>query len=171
MKIGVISDTHIPRASKVIPEKVFELFAGVELILHAGDLVEEAVIEQLEAIAPVIAVHGNRDSNELKLLLPESRIIELKGFRIGILHGHGDNGTTLERLPEFFKGETLDCIIFGHNHIPFNQKINNTLYFNPGSPTFKKRQKYPSVGIIVLGEEIQSRIEYLVDDVSGDLPL
>ncbi|MCX7749627.1 MAG: metallophosphatase family protein [Clostridia bacterium] len=161
MKIGVISDTHIPRSAKTIPDKVFEIFTGVELIIHAGDIAEEAAIEQLEAVAPVIAVHGNRDSDAMKKTLPERRILELEGFRIGILHGHGDKGTTRDRLPEFFNGEALDLIIFGHSHIPFNQRIGETLYFNPGSPTMKKRQRYPSVGIISLGEEIQASIEYL----------
>ncbi len=161
MKIGVISDTHIPRASKAIPEEVFRIFSGVELIIHAGDIVEEAAINELESIAPVIAVHGNRDSEALKRSLPENRILTLKGFRIGVLHGHGEKGTTLSRMPEFFKEEALDCIIFGHSHIPFNQKINDTLYFNPGSPTAKKRQKYPSVGIIMLADEIHARIEYI----------
>lgn len=112
-------------------------------------------------MAPVLAVQGNRDSDELKLTLPETRILELKGFRIGILHGHGDKGTTLQRLPEFFKGETLDCIIFGHSHIPFNRRIGDTLYFNPGSPTVKKRQRYPSVGVITLDKEIEANIVYL----------
>ncbi|KNY29908.1 metallophosphoesterase family protein [Pseudobacteroides cellulosolvens] len=161
MKIGVISDTHIPRASKAVPKEVFKIFSGAELIIHAGDIVEEAAIKELESIAPVIAVHGNRDSEELKSSLPENRILTLKGFRIGVLHGHGEKGTTLSRMPEFFKDEALDCIIFGHSHIPYNQMINNTLYFNPGSPTAKKRQKYPSVGIIVLDNEIHASIEYL----------
>jgi putative phosphoesterase len=161
LKIGVISDTHVPRAAKAIPDEIFEIFLGADLIIHAGDIVEEVAIKQLEDIAPVIAVHGNRDPESLKFSLPESRILELKGFRIGVLHGHGDKGTTRSRLPEFFKNETLDCIIFGHSHIPFNQIINNTLYFNPGSPTAKKRQKYPSVGIILLDSEIHASIEYL----------
>lgn len=156
MKIGVIADTHIPRASKRVPEKVFELFHRVELIIHAGDIVQEMALKQLETIAPVIAVHGIRDSDELKASLPESRIIELKGFKIGILHGHGEKGTTMQRLPGFFAGENLDCIIFGHSHIPYNQKIGNTLYFNPGSPTVKKRQKLPSVGILTLSNTIES---------------
>lgn len=124
-------------------------------------MVEEPVIRWLEAIAPVIAVYGNRDSDQLKLSLPEKKILELEGFRIGILHGHGDKGTTLDRLPDFFRDEALDCIIFGHSHIPFNKRIGSTLYFNPGSPTVKKRQRYPSVGIIILDEDIKSEIEFL----------
>ena len=122
---------------------------------------EESVIGQLEVMAPVIAVYGNRDSDRLKLTLPEKKILELEGFRIGILHGHGDKGTTLDRLPDFFKDEALDCIIFGHSHIPFNKRIGPTLYFNPGSPTVKKRQKHPSVGIILLNEDIKSSIVFL----------
>ncbi len=121
------------------------------------------MIRQLEAVAPVAAVYGNRDSEELKQILPEQRIIESDKFRIGVLHGHGDKGTTLQRLPDFFKGEGLDCIIFGHSHIPYNQRVGETLYFNPGSPTVKKRQRFGSVGIITLGEEIQSKLVFLKD--------
>lgn len=162
MKIGVVADTHIPRASKHVPEKVFALLDGVELIIHAGDIVEETALTQLERIAPVMAVHGNRDSDALRQLLPETRILELKGFRIGVFHGHGDKGTTLQRLPGFFAGIPLDCIIFGHSHIPYRETINGTLYFNPGSPTAKKRQKYPSVGILTLGDTIEAELHYLI---------
>ena len=133
------------------------------MIIHAGDIVEVAALKQLETISPVIAVHGNRYSDELKASLPESRIVELKGFKIGILHGHGEKGTTMDRLPGFFKGSSLDCIIFGHSHIPFNQKIGSTLYFNPGSPTVKKRQRFPSVGIITLDEAITADIQFLTE--------
>ncbi len=160
MKIGVISDTHIPRAAKTIPPKVFKLFGSVELIVHAGDITDRYALEQLQSIAPVIAVHGNRDSHELKTSLPEERIVELCGFRIGILHGHGDMGTTLDRLPTFFKGVELDCILFGHSHIPFNRLINGTLYLNPGSPTIKKRQPMYSVGILILEDTLKAKIEY-----------
>jgi uncharacterized protein len=161
LKIGVIADTHIPRAGRTIPEKVFTIFAGVELIIHAGDIVEETALVQLQAIAPVEAVHGNRDSEELKGKLPETKILELHGFKIGIFHGHGDKGTTMERLPGFFAGIPLDCIIFGHSHIPYNETRNGILYFNPGSPTVKKRQPYPSVGILALRDTIEAELHYL----------
>ncbi len=136
--------------------------------MHAGDITDRYALEQLRSIAPVIAVHGNRDSQELKLSLPEERIVELNGFRIGILHGHGDKGTTLDRLPGFLKGITLDCIVFGHSHIPFNSTINETLYFNPGSPTSKKRQPLYSVGILILEDRIKGKIECF--DTGQDKP-
>lgn len=161
MKIGVIADTHIPRSAKSIPSEVFEIFRGVDLILHAGDLTEEDAIKQLEVIAPVIAVHGNRDSEKVGEMLTGSKRLELQGFKVGLIHGHGDKGTTMQRMPDFFKGENLDLIVFGHSHIPFNETINNTLYFNPGSPTVKKRQKAPSVGILEIGEAIKGEIIYL----------
>lgn len=162
MRIGVIADTHIPKTAKKIPEAVFAVFNGVDLIIHAGDIVEKEALEQLETLAPVEAVYGNRDSDELKGSLPETRILELQGFRIGVFHGHGDKGTTMQRVPDFFKGIDLDCIIFGHSHIPFNERINGKLYFNPGSPTAKKKQKYPSVGILVLGGTLEAELHYLV---------
>jgi putative phosphoesterase len=163
VRVGVISDTHIPRAARALPHGVFTAFSGVELILHAGDIVEESVLKTLETIAPVMAVCGNRDSEALKRALPEERILTLNGFRIGLLHGHGDKGTTLQRLPGFFAGEKLDCIVFGHSHIPYNEMLNGTLYFNPGSPTVKKRQAFPSVGILTLGDRVEGEVIYLHD--------
>ncbi len=161
MRIGVLADTHIPKTAKAIPEKVLKAFNDVQLIIHAGDIVEEPVLRQLEMVAPVVAVYGNRDSETLKRILPEKKIIELEGFRIGIFHGHGDKGTTMQRLPGFFQGVSLDCIIFGHSHIPYIEKINGILYFNPGSPTVKKRQPHPSVGILTLSDTIVAEIHYI----------
>lgn len=161
MKIGVLADTHIPRSAKALPEKVYDIFKGMDLIIHAGDIVEESVLSALNILAPVLAVYGNRDSEALKQKLPEKRILELNGFRIGVFHGHGEKGTTMDRLSTFFPEQRLDCIIFGHSHIPYNQIINGTLYFNPGSPTVKKRQKHPSVGILTLTGTISAELLYI----------
>lgn len=160
MKIGIISDTHISKAERDLPQEVYKLFKNTDYIIHAGDISERFVIDKLEKIAPVIAVYGNNDSDELKSFLLQKRIIELGKFKIGILHGDGEKGTTLQRLPIFFMGNQLDCIIFGHSHIPFNKIINNTLYFNPGSPTNKRRQKKFSVGILNLRETIEAEIKF-----------
>ena len=89
LKIGVVSDTHISR-SEELPKELLTAFAGVDLILHAGDLVSLAVLEGLKKIAPeVCAVWGNMDPPDVKQALPEKRIIQAKQFRIGLIHGSG----------------------------------------------------------------------------------
>ena len=86
MLIGLISDTHIPDRAKEIPQKVFESFDNVDLIIHAGDLTSPKVIEDLEKIAPVMAVQGNMDrANGIDL--PKAKIIEAEGLKIGVVHG------------------------------------------------------------------------------------
>lgn len=151
--IGVVSDTHIPRRAAELPREVIEGLKGVEMILHAGDLIEASVLHELEKIAPVYAVHGNVDPDELKEQLPEKRIIEYKGFKIGLTHGAGEHGSTLGRALEAFQDEKLDAIVFGHSHKPYNDRINGTLILNPGSPTDKRFELYYSYGIIVAQEK------------------
>lgn len=160
--IGVISDTHIPRRSDEIPQDVLEGFKGVEMILHAGDLTDESVIEKLEKIAPVYAVQGNVDHPVLKETLPRKRIIEYKGFRIGLIHGHGDDGfSTLGRILDAFKDDNVQAIVFGHSHKPMNDRINGVLVFNPGSPTDKRFETYFSYGLITAQEDkLVGKVKY-----------
>ncbi|MGE5482587.1 MAG: metallophosphoesterase family protein [Bacteroidota bacterium] len=87
MRIGVISDTHVPVRARALPGEVFEIFAGVDLILHAGDLVTLDVLEELETIAPVLAVHGNVDRVEVLARLPATRQLEV--WRNGLVKVDG----------------------------------------------------------------------------------
>ncbi|MFW5981113.1 MAG: metallophosphoesterase family protein [bacterium] len=156
MKIGVISDTHIPTKTKRIPENVFQIFQDVDLIIHAGDIAEWQVLETLKQYAPVRAVSGNIDPPELRRDLPIKLELELKGYQIAITHGHSIRGHIMYNLSYVFPD--ADVIIFGHTHKPCNQMIEGQLHFNPGSPTDRRMQKKHSVGIIELGEEISSQI-------------
>src|SRR5690606_33961 len=108
VRIGVISDTHIPQRAKTIPPIVYQLFSGVALILHAGDLTTDDVIVQLEAIAPVYAVHANVDPPDLVRRLPKKREIHVGGVRIGLIHGDGPGRSTPERALAAFPG--ADCV-------------------------------------------------------------
>ncbi|MFW6023037.1 MAG: metallophosphoesterase family protein [Halanaerobiaceae bacterium] len=156
MKIGVISDTHIPSKVKKIPEIVFEKFKNVDLIIHAGDIVNQSVLDKLDEYAPVKAVCGNVDTYDLKNKLPERLRLELEGFKIGVIHGHNVRGHLMNKLSFVFPD--ADIIIFGHTHHPCNQLINGQLHFNPGSPTDRRMQKKHSIGIIELSDEIHSKI-------------
>lgn len=159
IKIGVIADTHIPRRGKQIPEILLHKLSGVNMIIHAGDICRDYVIYELEEIAPVIAVLGNNDDEYLESILPLKRITEVEECRIGILHGHGYGGTAAENSRKAFIGKEIDCVVFGHSHIPMNKSLGGVLYFNPGSAMDKRRQEKCSFGILqVDGKSITGEI-------------
>lgn len=158
--IGVVSDTHIPVRAKKLPEILLEGFAGVDLIIHAGDMSSDYVLYELEEIALIHAVAGNTDNDYVQDKLGKKKIITVDGCKIGIIHGDGTGGTTLERVRKAFQGDSVNCVVFGHSHIPFNEVIDDILYFNPGSPTDKRRQEYYSYGILdVVGNRISGTIK------------
>ncbi len=157
MRIGVISDTHIPKAALDLPEAIYNDFVNVDLILHAGDLVEMNVLRKLQKLAPVKAVYGNMDLEEVRNALPEKEIIKIGKFKIGLVHGSGPpKGLVKVVKSEFTNG--IGVIIYGHSHLPFNEKIGKTLFFNPGSPTDTVFAPYNSYGILEVNDEIQARI-------------
>jgi putative phosphoesterase len=149
-RIGVISDTHIPQFKK-LPEATWEHFAGVELIIHAGDLSILRVIAELETIAPVVAVQGNIEEDEVMRTLPIKSEIVVGHCRIGIVHILGD-ARTRERVArqEF---PNARCVVFGHSHIPWNQECDGLVLFNPGSATDRRRQPQCSIGLLHIDDE------------------
>lgn len=159
MKIGVISDTHIPDRSKDLPKEILEAFKNVDMVIHAGDLVDLSVIDQLKRVCPnVKAVWGNMDPEEVKRRLPQKEIIKLGNYTIGLTHGYGPPKNLIEIMADIFKDDKPDIIIFGHAHAPTNEKRGNVLYFNPGSPTDKIFSPYNSYGIIEINGKINARI-------------
>lgn len=162
MRIGVVSDTHIPSRMRQLPPVLFNLLDGVDLILHAGDVVEARVLTELSAIAPVEAVAGNMDPFELQDKLKQQKILALAGFRIGIIHGHGGSNRlkTPQRALDAFVEDAVDCVVFGHSHQPYLARINGILLFNPGSPTDRRRELRFSCGILTLGETIEAEHLY-----------
>ena len=152
-KIGVLSDTHIPHFKR-LPEAVWQHFAGVELIIHAGDLSILSVLSELEAIAPVVAVQGNVEYEEVMLKLPIKREIVVGHCRIGIVHilGEAHNRARVARQ-EF---PTARVVVFGHSHIPWNEEVNGQLLFNPGSATDRRRQPECSIGMLYVDDEARS---------------
>lgn len=162
MIIGVISDTHIPQNADKIPQEIFKIFKGVNLILHAGDLTSLDVLDSLGRISQVKAVYGNMDSLEARDKLNAVEIIKIAGISIGLTHGQGHPDYLVDFVGKQFK-QDLDVIIFGHSHRAYNQKKNNTLFFNPGSPTDKTFAPYNSCGILKIGEGIEAEIIKLGD--------
>lgn len=157
MKIGVISDTHIPINCEKISEKIKDHFQGVDMIIHAGDITELSVLDELSLITPHIeAVCGNMDSHLGHGKLPIKKTINAGKFKIGITHGSGAPKSLIERVSDEFKN--VDAIVFGHSHIPVNEKIKGVLFFNPGSATDMVMAKERTIGILEINDTITGKI-------------
>ncbi len=159
--IGIIADTHIPQRLPCLPARIPSVFRGVDLIMHAGDINSRRVLIELEAIAPVVAVAGNADL--FRHGLPLTRIVEIEGKRIGLVHGHGG-------WPRYLMGKVrdllnyreehyleiveksfgqVDAIVFGHTHRVYRGVRAGVLLFNPGpiAPTYYHTSG-PQVGLL-----------------------
>ncbi|MCD1257533.1 metallophosphoesterase [Paenibacillus athensensis] len=156
MRIGVIADTHLSARAEKLPDALLKGLEGVSLILHAGDWISPHVVGLVEQIAPVEAVAGNNDGAELIARFGRSKLLNIGGARIGLVHGDGFRKTTEERARDTFLAEKPDIVVFGHSHIPFLQDIAGMKLFNPGSPTDKRRQPRYSYGLIELGVELRA---------------
>ncbi len=157
MKIAVFSDTHL-RSARGLPKKALEILSQVDAVIHAGDYQDISVVETLIELKDFYGVCGNMDSGQIRALLPEKRVVELSGFKIGITHGWGSpNGIEL-RVRPFFSDNDLNAIVFGHSHAPCNKLIDNILFFNPGSPTDKRYAEYCTMGLLTLDRTISGEI-------------
>ena len=154
MRIGVISDTHQNRLEPTAAARLADMFAGVDIILHAGDLTSLQVLDDLRA-PQVLAVCGNMDGYLVKESLPARRVLKLEGFNIGLVHGWGSPSGLAQRVRQEFTD--VDCVVFGHSHTPFNQKMGGMLMFNPGSASSGPRGS-GTVGILTLDKDITGRI-------------
>jgi putative phosphoesterase len=153
-RIGVLSDTHFLGSRKSRPlDPVFDLFrrAKVDLILHAGDVGQSSTLDDLAAIAPVEAVRGNADPVELIDALPDRVWIAAGRHTLLLLHGH--HGKTALTTARAAASPGIDLIVFGHSHKPLIEQQENTILFNPGSPTERRWNPHFGVGLITVSEE------------------
>jgi uncharacterized protein len=148
MRVAVLSDTHLPRGARRLPEECVRRIAGADLLLHAGDFSTAAVLRELEAIGPpVLGVHGNVDSAELRRLLPAERVVEVDGARIAMVHDAGPRAGRLSRMRARF-GERAQALVFGHSHLPLHEQAEDGFQiFNPGSPTERRRAPRHTMGM------------------------
>lgn len=152
MKLLIISDTHTDSITK-LPMELRDAAAKADGIIHAGDVVGYKVIHDLKHINKnVYAVKGNMDPALGDEYLPAKRVLELKGFRIGIAHGEGSPYGIENRLLYTFENDNVDIIIFGHTHSPFWGVIGGVHFLNPGSPTNKRSEPYHTYAILTLEE-------------------
>lgn len=159
MKIGVISDTHIPDRCSGLPPKVVEAFRHVDMIIHAGDLVELSVVESLQKLCPdVKVVCGNMDGSEVRDRFPSKLVITAGKFRIGVMHGWGPPQRLEEIIQEAFREDKVQLIIFGHSHVGMHKKKAGITLFNPGSATDTVFAPYNSYGLIEINDTIEASI-------------
>jgi uncharacterized protein len=146
VRLAVISDTHLPRGGRALPDACLAQLSAAAAILHAGDLIELAVLTELERIGPPVhAVRGNVDSAELQARLPLTRIVSAGGARIAMVHDGGPADGRLDRLRRRFPD--ADAVVFGHSHLPLHEERDGFAIFNPGSPTERRRAPRHTMGV------------------------
>ncbi|MFE5191965.1 metallophosphoesterase family protein [Streptomyces sp. NPDC056628] len=142
MRLLLMSDTHLPKRAKVLPEPLLAELPRADVVFHAGDWVDTPTLDLLESrSARLVAVYGNNDGPELRARLPEVARAELGGLRFGVVHetgaAQGREARCAARFPD------LDVLVFGHSHIPWDTTAATGLrLLNPGSPTDRRRQPY-----------------------------
>ncbi|MEF2966009.1 metallophosphoesterase family protein [Paenibacillus sp. M1] len=152
MKIGVLSDTHMPRKAKTLPPPLVKAFRRADLIIHLGDWTSLEVLDQLVALAPVEGVAGNNDPADIVRRFGYHKVLTLGSGRlqIGLTHGFlpEGRGTAKDKALRTFEGRPLHAVLFGHSHQPLLEKKDGLLLFNPGSPTDRRRAPKYSFGIL-----------------------
>lgn len=142
MRLLLVSDTHLPRRAKRLPEQLLAELPHADVVLHAGDWVDTATLDLLESRSRrLIGVYGNNDGPELRARLPEVAYAELGGLRFAVVHETGPAQGREARCAARFPG--VDVLVFGHSHIPWDTTAPGGLrLLNPGSPTDRRRQPH-----------------------------
>lgn len=183
--VGLVSDTHAPARCATLPPALFDALAGVDLLLHAGDVGELWVLDQLSVIAPVIAVHGNDETLDAQRELPYQQLITVAGQRVLLTHAHypdraeelasrRDNawGPKLERRAAMGRRAGANIVVFGHTHVPMMYQHADVLLVNPGaiaSGNWISRQVRQSVALLLMREDEPPFVVH-IDLQAPDLP-
>lgn len=154
MRIGLISDTH-----NQLRSQVFDIFEGVELILHAGDIGHVDILVELETIAPVHAVMGNTDSPALQPRVRDEVILELEGHRVTVVHGHLLGSPTPGLLRAAYP--EAQVIVYGHTHRPAVEELDGCLVVNPGAAGAARFGLKPSVALLTLERHAAPRVQHV----------
>ncbi len=145
MRIGLLSDTHMPQVTKELPPELMEAFQGVDLILHGGDIYVPSVLDKLEQIAPVLAARGDDDYGDTLIdeRVKGKHILELEGQTLWLIHERPDSPMSPYGLSTWWQSRLSpeqdsrpDIVVFGHEHRTVVEHVDGTLFVNPGSPTF-----------------------------------
>ena len=147
MKVVVLADTHTRGPSRPLPKGAWPYLESADHILHAGDVTDPALLDQLEACAPLTVVLGNCDGLDVKQRGARQRCeIELGGIRVAMVHDSGPAAGRRARLRSWFP--TARVAVFGHSHLPLVEDDGELLLLNPGSPTWPRRAPWPSLGML-----------------------
>jgi putative phosphoesterase len=158
MKILVIADTHIPDFARELPPALAGPLRRCDLIMHAGDVTRVEVLEELARHAPVRVAMGNNDRPEVAAWGAEKEVrLDAGGVSIAMVHDSGPRPGRERRLARRFADARL--VIFGHSHIPVDERVGRQRLFNPGSPTWKRREPVPTYGwVTVSGGRVRTGI-------------
>lgn len=159
MRAVVLADTHAPRRWRGCPPAVAAHLSQADVILHAGDVCTADVLDELAGYAPVQAVLGNNDGDDVKAWgAPEVLELTLDGLPVAMLHDSGQKAGRLARLRRLFPAARL--IVYGHSHVPLDLSGDGVRIFNPGSPTDRRRQPHGTIGLLEIrdGELLEARI-------------
>jgi putative phosphoesterase len=165
--LGIVSDTHLPRFGRALPRALVTGLRSlaVDRILHCGDLTDLLAIDLLAQIAPVDAVAGNNDGDEIRARFGRKKILTIDAVRIGLVHGDKGAHAAPRNAREAFAGAEVDVICFGHSHRPLREQQDGPLMLNPGSPTDKRMNPRYSYGTLYVdaGRIVESRLHYYLD--------
>jgi putative phosphoesterase len=140
-RLLLIADTHVPARARTLPTPVLRAADASDLIVHAGDWVEESVLDELSAHGDVLGVWGNNDGPALRARLPEIARRRVEGVDVAVVHETGDARSRERRMDVEFGDVAL--LVFGHSHIPWDSTTPGGLrLLNPGSPTDRRRQPH-----------------------------
>lgn len=164
MHIGLIADTHIPDVANAVPHQVAEVFNGVDLILHAGDIFVDSVLDELHSIAPVLAARGDDDYGMQDNRIDEVQELTIGGLSLYLIHSSQYWAHDLIVHPEKHAlDKAPDVVVFGHTHRDIVQTVKQSLLVNPGSATFPDYQLRPgSVALLTISKgQAEARIVQL----------
>jgi uncharacterized protein len=141
--VAAISDTHLPRGARRLPEACLAALRGADLVLHGGDFSSMSVLAELQSLGPPVeGVYGNADEPALREALPKERVVAAGKARIGMVHIPGPAAGRSDRLLRRFPG--CDAVLFGHTHLPVVDRERDVWILNPGSPTERRRGPFHS---------------------------
>ncbi len=147
MRVAIVSDTHMPRGGRALPDRCVEECRAADAILHAGDFMRLEVLQLLQGLGPPVhAVYGNVDDGLVRSALPERAVVKLGEVKVGMVHIPGAAAGRLQRLRGWFP--ECDAVVFGHTHMPEHQTAPDGFQiFNPGSPTERRRAPSWTMGL------------------------
>jgi putative phosphoesterase len=177
VEIGLVSDTHLPDRLPALPAALFDALRGVDLVLHAGDVGALAVLDDLSALAPVVAVHGNDDTEEAQRELPYQQVIAFGGTRLLLCHTHIPDRAQelanrrddawllkLQRRAAWARRAGASILVYGHTHVAMAHTVDGVLLVNPGAlaaPNFATRQRRVSVARLTLAAGAPPTVTHL----------